>query len=174
MAEWNIYAPLASLNSLTSEPWLASRSEAGLRVCRCPSTRGLRNLSVLCPWPSPRDVLSCGESELKDSGALFSVPIISKNASRWSREIISFANYPNGWADRTLHSPTRPKGSWIPGQFWPSWLAAIQHRACRPPSSSAHLHTWGSCWRPPALFILEGEGALVVSIIVCFHDRSSK
>ena len=36
------------------------------------------------------------ESELKDSGTLFSVPVIRKNANRWSREIISSANYPNG------------------------------------------------------------------------------
>jgi hypothetical protein len=36
------------------------------------------------------------ENELKDSGSLFSVPIIRKNASRWSMGIISSANYPNG------------------------------------------------------------------------------
>jgi hypothetical protein len=35
-------------------------------------------------------------TERKDSETLFSVPIIRKNASRWSREIISSANYPNG------------------------------------------------------------------------------
>lgn len=49
------------------------------------------------PGLSPkRYVLSGGDRELKDLGTLFRVPIISKNASRWSREIISFANYPNG------------------------------------------------------------------------------
>lgn len=171
VAEWNISATLASWISLTSEPWLAFRLEGGLRVCGCPSTRRLRSLSVLCPWPSPRDVLSCGDSELKDSGTLFSVPIISKNASRWSREIISFANYPTGWADRILHSPTRHKGSWLPGQCWPHWLAATQHRACRSPSSSVHLLTWGSCWRPLSLFILEGEGGGFCSFNNSFFSR---
>ena len=49
------------------------------------------------PGLSPkRYVLSGCARELKDLGTLFRVPIISKNASRWSREIISFANYPNG------------------------------------------------------------------------------
>lgn len=62
------------------------------------------------------------DSEQKDPGTLVSVPIIRKNANRWSREIISSANYPNGWAQRTLHSPKRAKGSHISGQCWPNWL----------------------------------------------------
>lgn len=78
-------------------------------------------------------------AERKDSGALFSVPNISENASRWSRDILSLANYPNGWADRTLRPPARAQGSWISSQFWPSWPAVPQHSAFGAPPSSTCL-----------------------------------
>lgn len=55
----------------------------------------LGSLRVLVPGLSP-EMRSVGVAELKDSGTLFSVPIISKNASRWSRDIIALANYLNG------------------------------------------------------------------------------
>lgn len=139
----------------------------GARVLRSPLTqwvlRRTKELSVLRPWPFPRDVLSCDERELKDSGTLFSVPIISKNASRWSREIIYFANYPNEWADRTLHSPTRAKGSGVPSQFWPSWPAAMEHGACHLISSSAHpgSRRWGlTLWEVGGGFCCFSDGLL--------------
>ena len=88
-------------------------------------------------------VFTGGDRELKDLGTLFSVPIISKKASRWSREIISLANYPNGWADRTLHSPMRAEGSWSPCQLWPNWLAATEPRTHRLPSLPLTRGFWG-------------------------------
>lgn len=70
------------------------------------------------------EMCSAVVTELKDSGTLSGAPVISKNGSRWSRKI-SFANYLNGWADKTLHSPMRAKGSWISGHFWPTWPSAM-------------------------------------------------